>query len=94
MLITGASQILSNPSIAISSNVYPSVVTHANTAVRTYTFPDTTGNVLLNTNVLGYALPSLSSGYLQWTGSAWAFGAGGSISLTNTQVGYGNGSTI
>lgn len=78
MILAGASEILSSPGIAISGNAYLGNLIHANTATRTYTFPDTTGTVLLDNNVLGYALPSLTTGYLEWTGSAWAFGAGGS----------------
>ena len=40
------------------------------------------------TGLLTHALPSLTTGYLEWTGSAWAFGAGGSTSVTGTGLWY------
>ena len=51
------------------------VVNHANTADRIYTFPDVAGNVLLDNSFLGHALPALSAGYLNWTGTTWALSA-------------------
>ena len=88
MILGFANGVLSNPQIAISGNAYPAILTHANTTVKTYTLPDTTGQVLLNNNVLGYALPALTTGFLNWTGSAWAFSAaGGSVSTTDVSTG-------
>ena len=84
MILGFANGVLSNPQIAISGNAYPAILTHANTTVKTYTLPNTTGTVLLDNNVLGYALPALTTGFLNWTGSAWAFSAaGGSVSTTD-----------
>ena len=78
MILAGVSETLSSPSIAIAGNAYLGNLVHANTATRIYTFPDTAGTILLDKNVLGYALPTLTTGYLNWTGSNWAFSAGGS----------------
>ncbi len=77
MQLLGSSETISSPGIAIAGNAYLGNLIHANTATRNYTFPDTTGTVLLNNNVLGYALPTLTTGYLNWTGSSWAFSSGG-----------------
>jgi hypothetical protein len=42
---------LSNPSIVITGNTYQGILTHANTADRTYTFPNNTGTVALLTDI-------------------------------------------
>ena len=92
MLISVAQGIISNPQIAVPGNSFPAIMTHSNSAVRTYTFPDITGNVLLSTNVLGYPLPALTSGYLQWTGSAWALSnmsfSGAKATFASCTTGY------
>jgi predicted heme/steroid binding protein len=36
------------------------------------------------TGLLTHALPSLTTGYLRWSGSAWVFGAGGGTTVTGT----------
>lgn len=85
MQIVGSSTTIVSPSIAVSGNSYTGAITHSLSGTnKTFTLPNTTGTFLLDTNVLGYALPSLTTGYLNWTGSAWAFSAGGgSVTVTD-----------
>ena len=45
-----------------------------------------TGSYSVNvTGLLSHALPTLSTGYLNWTGTAWAFSAGGSMTWPGGQ---------
>ena len=87
-IIGSATTVMGPHNIAISGNTYLGVLTHANSGSnKTYTFPNATGNVLLDSYFLGYALPSLTSGYLNWTGSAWALSAVGGGSTTDVSTG-------
>ena len=80
MLITGASEVLSNPSIAISGNAYPSALTHANTAVRTYQTPDISGQVIVNI-LINQAAHGFTTGQaIYYTGTAWALAEANSAS--------------
>ena len=47
------------------------------------------------TGLLNHALPGLATGYLQWTGSAWAFGAGGGgTSVTGTGLWFSSSGSL
>lgn len=67
-----------------------------NAAATAVNFVSVTGDVALSVSsigssqvngILGHSLPSLSAGYLQWTGAAWAFGAGAAVAWANDLAG-------
>lgn len=96
MILSDSLNPVNNLALAITGNTNLISFTHAATAARTITFPDTTGTVLLNNNFLGYALPALTTGYLNWTGSAWALTtvSGGSGAVYNVTIGNGSLTTF
>ena len=51
-----------------------------------------TGGATTVVGLLNHALPSLATGYLNWTGSAWALSAGGGMIYPGAGIPYSSGS--